>query len=134
MHVFPLEKLYKLSSILWSERASIWPYNQLRFSCLLEELELLSHDSSLDRKKQICTVPCTSCSVACNNIEPTKNTFVPRRMISYTVSFKLNVMKYVKEHSNRTTKEHFGVHQPQKWCMENKRGRIKDAHWKMCLT
>jgi len=99
----------------------MWPYNQLRFSRLLEGLEWLSHDSSLDRKKQ----SCTSCSVACSDTEPTKNTFIPRRMISCTVSFKSNVMRYVKEHDNRTTKQHFGVHQPQKWCMENKRGRVK---------
>lgn len=110
---------------MWSKHAPIWPHNYLRFSCLLEGLEWLSHGSSLDRNKQRYTVPCTSCSVECSDTELTENTFIPRMMISCTVSFKLNVMKNVKQHGNRTAKKHFGVPQPQKWCMENERRRVK---------
>jgi len=51
-------------------------------------------------------------------------------MISCTVSFKLNLMKCVKVHGNRTTKRHFGVHQPQNYAWRTKEEELKEAHCK----
>lgn len=64
------------------------------------------------KERTSCIVPCSSCSLVRSDIEFIDNKFVlgmcsKQMRIPYTAGFKLNAIKYVKEHSNRITEKHF---------------------------
>jgi hypothetical protein len=46
---------------------------------------------------------------------------------SYSVTFKLNVIKYVKEHRNRAAERYFGPPPRKGMCFANARGRITEV-------
>ena len=64
------------------------------------------------KERKSCIVSCSSCSLVCSDNEFIDNKFVlgmcsKQMRIPYTAGFKLNVIKYVKEHGNRITEKHF---------------------------